>query len=299
MPYLFVLSDRSVRSAVRRIAAEQMDGALADMRDSTLVEAQMVHTLRKRVKKLRGLLRLVRPVFSGYDTENTALRDAARHIRDLRDAEVMRATFAGLADRIDLPADRREPILTRLDARLDAARGGQDGDSGLAAFREAMLDARDRVGSWKLDAKGFDALRPGLARTWNRARAAMTEARSEFDGNFDALPFHEWRKHLKAHWYHARLLLPIWPEAMSPHVAAADALGELLGDHNDLDVLAAALPELTDAPDEAATLAAAIDTDRRVLARRAIALGRRLLAGSGRDLAERWQVWWEVWRGSD
>ncbi|MCQ9933930.1 CHAD domain-containing protein, partial [Staphylococcus aureus] len=89
---------------------------------------------------------------------------------------------------------------------------------------------------------------------------------------------HEWRKRVKDHWYQARLLRPIWPAIMDPHVAAADTLGEILGQVNDLAVLRDRL--------EAAPLEEALRSEARDLAglrhgalmAQAIPLGRRLLA---------------------
>ena len=47
---------------------------------------------------------------------------------------------------------------------------------------------------------------------------------------------HEWRKRVKYHSYHLRLLEPVWPAMLKAQVGAAKRLEELLGDHHDLDV---------------------------------------------------------------
>ncbi|MDR5655259.1 CHAD domain-containing protein [Ruixingdingia sedimenti] len=296
MPYHFTLSDKSPAAGVRRIAAEQIDNALADLREATLPQGLLVHSLRKRVKKLRGLLRLVEPQFRDFSRQNTALRDTARGISALRDAEVRRAAFARL---VPLAPTAAPEATAAISAALAAgAQHSPDaGDAALAAFREALLDLRAGVGDWRIRGDGFDTLAPGLALTWRRARRAMKAARAEYGGDFDAAPFHDWRKRAKAHWYQARLLTPIWPEMMAPHLAAADALGELLGDHNDMDVLLHhILPLAADWPETQAALAAAGMETRRDLARRALVLGRRLFAGPEDLLTDRWSVWWEVWR---
>jgi len=52
----------SIRNAVRRVADEQIGKGIAELDDDALPDPEKVHQLRKRCKKLRGLVRLVRPV---------------------------------------------------------------------------------------------------------------------------------------------------------------------------------------------------------------------------------------------
>src|SRR5205085_7004805 len=87
------------------------------------------------------------------------------------------------------------------------------------------------------DADGVDALRPGLRRFYRKARHAMRDARDTPTPEC----MHLWRKRTKDHWYHARLLEPVWEEPMQAHAKAAHALGDLLGDHHDLTVFLVAL----------------------------------------------------------
>ena len=77
MAYRIRTKDDDVEQAVRRIACEQIDRALAEIDDDGLDFARKVHQVRKRCKKLRGLVRLVRPALDAYGRENAAFRDAA------------------------------------------------------------------------------------------------------------------------------------------------------------------------------------------------------------------------------
>ena len=51
-----------VQEGVRRIAAEQIRKGMGEIDDCTIDRHEVVHLLRKRCKKVRGLLRLVRPL---------------------------------------------------------------------------------------------------------------------------------------------------------------------------------------------------------------------------------------------
>ena len=75
MAYKFKASDRTVQRAVRRIAREQIDGALHAIDSSDRDTAR--HEVRKACKKIRALVRLIRPSFSRYARENGEYRDIA------------------------------------------------------------------------------------------------------------------------------------------------------------------------------------------------------------------------------
>jgi CHAD domain-containing protein len=290
MAFQFEQTDKTVQTGVRRIATEEVESALAALDDASRPLAERIHTARKAVKKLRGLIRLVRPVFAKYDTENTALREAGRRLSGLREAEVARATLASLAEDADLSEaeteDVAEPVQDRHATEHEAlARAVEE-------FRATMVALQKRAETWRIRGKEFDALEKGLAGTWKDAGKAMKRAlKSGRDKDF-----HEWRKRAKDHWYQARLLEPIWPEVMAPHVAAADRLGEALGEYNDLSVLIRDLAKGDGGDPARAKLVDEAGKRREALLDEASLLGRRLFAGPADTLTERWRVWWEVWR---
>jgi hypothetical protein len=171
----------------------------------------------------------------------------------------------------------------------------------------ATLDAdlarlRRDVRGWRLTARGWSAIEPGLTDTWRAARKGRRAAARAMAGGGDPAPFHDWRKAVKHHWYQARLLEPIWPRMLAPQIAAADALGEDLGAHNDIDLL---MLHLAAHPDRrlAALVAEgpflrAARAARDDLARRSLDRGARLFSEPAGALARRWEGWWRVWRGS-
>jgi hypothetical protein len=121
MGYRFRRDDASVEAGVRRIADEQLGKAVAALGGEALHEG--VHDARKRVKKLRGLLRLVRPGFKGYAEENRTLRDAARTLSGLRDHAAMIETLDRLAARYPGRMDGRRMVpLRRAISRRGARR---------------------------------------------------------------------------------------------------------------------------------------------------------------------------------
>lgn len=287
--------DETVRTALRRIADEQTAAALKAAEGHGAL-ALRVHTMRKSAKKMRALIRLVRPVFDGFADENAALRDAARHLAPLREHEVQARILALLSadadghDRPELPAPAAPPATPATDTSDADATTANDAEAAaaIAAFAAGMAAIRARATGWRLSARGFAALDGGLARTWRQARRGLARATADPSG----AELHEWRKRVKDHWYQARLLRGLWPEMMAPHITAADRLGEALGDHHDLAVLCAALALRDDAA--AARLTAAARARQVALKAEAFALGARLLADAPAALVARWRVWWKL-----
>ncbi len=288
MPFAFPDKDVPVAKSVRALARDRMEASLALLDQQDRPRAETVRELRKNIKKTRALLRLVRPNFKGFARENGALRDASRLIADLRDSDALAETFDRMAQKTHLAATPRE-VLRAAVVHPRAALAEAEALDRLAEHGATVAALAERTRGWKIDESGFDALAPGLERTWIGAQKAMEAA--EVDPTGTAL--HIWRKRTKDHWYHARLLSPIWPQMMARHVACADALGERLGEARDLAFLIAALTDTDGAQD---IRAAAAEDEARLLAD-ARALGARFFAEPATGLSRRWRGWWKIWRG--
>ncbi len=295
----YLREGEDMAQGVRRIACEQIDDAIDELCDRSLAQALAVHEVRKHCKKLRGLLRLVRPCLGDvYARENAHFRDAARLLSPLRDdqsvldaydalmthfaAGIERRAFATVRRRLTLRGKRRAGRVTDLEERFDQVRG-------------LMEAARERVGDWPIDGGGAAAWRGGFEQTYRRARKAMAAAYAAGTPE----QFHEWRKGTKYHWYHARLLRPIWNAALGVRSDAANALGETLGAYHDLAVLRATLLDEGEGFGRARSvemLVGLIDRRQAELVASARPLGLRLFAEKATRIAQRWVQYWDAWQ---
>ena len=293
MAYCFARDDASVEEGFRRIAAELFDKSIKQARKAQKdgpAGEETIHQVRKHCKKLRGLYRLVRPVFPDYAEENAAVRDAARLLSFARDAEVLVETFDWLVKSVESVPVPVAAIRVRLGARREEAARGQNAASAFAAFVDTMSAARKRAKRWRLKENGFDALAGGLERTG--ARKAMRQARDEPSPE----TFHEWRKRGKDHWYHSRLLAPIWPGMLDMQVKLAEDLGEMLGRYHDLCVLQDVVADAAEDEKAVVLLDEMAAKQKAELAAQCFALGSRLLAEEPAALAKRWRAYWKCWR---
>ncbi|NII11076.1 CHAD domain-containing protein [Oleiagrimonas sp. C23AA] len=298
MAYRLKRNDASMTAALRRVARQQVARAIEGIDRQATDAAEAVHDLRRRCKKVRGLLRLVRPAFAGYQRENAAFRDIARHLSPWRDATVLIAAYDAVTARFEAQIDRRALASIRRQLTLDrqSLQARCTLQDALARCRAELQQAQRRIDHWQLADDGFDALADGLGKTYARGRQAMRRACQQVSAG----DMHEWRKRCKYHWCHARLLQPVWPGPMKAYACAARALSEELGDYHDLAVF---LDVLTHAPEHYGDIRSVevmiglIRQNQAHLTASAIRQGQRLFADKPGALVDRWGRRYEAWGG--
>jgi CHAD domain-containing protein len=284
---------QAVTQNLRRIARQQIDRACTELTREAPTRAEDIHAARKRFKKLRSLLRLAKPSLAGdvYRTGNRRLRDLGHALAGRRDAEVMLETLDSLAR--DLREDGHDPGLDALydvlQARLAAGEAAALDASGTSGQEAAGELARIGAGldDWELDTDGYAALAPGLLTGYRRGRKAMRRASRQ---QRSATRFHDWRKRVKDHWYHCRLLRYLWPGPLRARADELKALSDLLGDDHDLAVFRQTLGAIPDHVLTSGTrerLLAAIRDRQRSLRKAAFRLGQRVYAEKPRDFDRR------------
>ncbi|AIT80519.1 CHAD domain-containing protein [Novosphingobium pentaromativorans] len=295
MAYRLKARDSSVEHAVRRIAREQAARALGAIEHEP--SAIATHEVRKSCKKIRALIRLVRPSFPAYSTENARFRDMARLMAGARDAKVVADTCKLLIAMApdDLGEGFFAPVLEDLEAAADGLVQGEVEDAHLEKVRVLLEESRERAADWSIGENGWDAIGAGLGKVLRRAgKAAQVAADDPSAENF-----HDLRKRMKYHWYHTRLLVQIWPEVMQARADQLSLLADNLGLHHDIAVFEQRLADLRTArahPHAVECLQTLASQRRETLERESRPLIDRLLAQSPEDLEGHWRSLWQIWR---
>lgn len=198
-------------------AMERLDGPLSDTD---------VHEIRKHGKRIRAVMRLLRPAMGRARTRRLSrpVRDGARHLAPLRDARVMRDLLQDFDAAVARSAREHLPDLPPPEHREGARHAARAG----YAEGQAQLDGLP----W--ESVDREALREGLSLRWQAAARGWQAART----HDDAEVFHDWRKDIKALGYQVKLLRPIWPDTLPALADPLSALGDHLGQHHDAAVLA-------------------------------------------------------------
>jgi CHAD domain-containing protein len=207
---------------VRRIAVEQIGRAQTQLSDKG-DHAVAVHETRKALKRLRALLRLIRPAMgeAAFKRENVQLREIGLSLSGARDRHVLLETVNKLEGGAGLG---RKGLIANLRACIAAANGDGPPPS-MQQAEERLADTQKRLAELPIDGSGFDVVAAGLERSYRKARRAFREA---YDKPSDEA-FHEWRKGAQAH----------WREYLDARAGEARCLSQLIGDDHDLALLVA------------------------------------------------------------
>jgi CHAD domain-containing protein len=274
-------ADQSLNDGVRRIMRDELQAAIALLTtcsDGLLDER--VHELRKTLKRLRAMLRLVRPAVGEaiYRRENKALRDAARPFSPLRDAKILVDALEELGEALPNRAANEafakvQEILTAERQRLlSDARSASELWPGCRASLHAVLE---RVESWPPIPDRWRDIGRGLGKVYRRGRKDFRRALT------DSTPaeWHDWRKQAKYLRHQLELLSESDSKKLKTMTEQAAELATLLGEDHDLVVLSERLNsavELGDHIHGLEQLLTVVEQRRSELERAAAPLGRQL-----------------------
>lgn len=293
MTYRFKLKE-SIAEGVRRIGLEQIDIASARLASRQDIPSA-IHDARRCLKRLRALLRLVRPGLAdgAYRREAARLAGIGRLLSGARDLDVMLATLDKLSARQGEPSGDAALQLRKL-VTARRRRSASGGDRRMALQR--LQQVRKLFEGKAIELIGLDHLGEGLEATLRKTRKAFHKA---YDKGSDEA-FHAWRKRVQQHWRHMALLTRCWPEALSARASEAKELSRLLGEDHDYAVLVAFARAQPEGTLDAAGLASLVElcrgrqADLRAEAR---LRGERLLAERADDLKDRVTLYWSSARG--
>jgi len=295
--------EESLRKSLRRIVRSQMDAVLEELTATHKGSRdEAVHEARKALKKIRAILRLVRPVIGdkAYRRENTCFRDAGRPLTEVRDARILIATLDKLVEHFQehIAGQSFAEVRKALGDNLRAVRKRVlDEHNAFAVVAETVSQARERVKGWADVSDKWSSVGAGLQDVCRQARAAFREAAA--DPSVASL--HEWRKQVKYLRYQLEVLQPLWPERITELATGGDRRGALRGADHDLAVLRQTLtpgaPQPVADDGEREALLALIDRRRAELAQEVLLLGDRFFQDRPRELGRRLQGYWKTWRG--
>jgi CHAD domain-containing protein len=296
--------EESPRKSVRRIVRKQMDAVLEELNgEHKGPRDEAVHEARKSLKKIRAVLRLIRPVIGGknYRQENICFRDAGRPLTEVRDARILVETLDKLAEHFREHLARRsfDEVRKALQDNLRAVRKRVlDEQNAFVVVGETVRQARERVKGWADVPDKWSSVGAGLKDDYRQARAAFGDAAD--DPTVEKL--HEWRKQTKYLRYQLDVLRPLWPERIEELAAEADRMGDLLGDDHDLAVLRQMLtrdPGSFGDDGDRETLLALIDRRRAELEQEVMPLGDRFFQDRPRRFVRPLKGYWKTWRVQD
>jgi len=283
MSYQFTKHE-PVAEGARRIVCEEVAAAMERLQAKTVRERdEAIHEVRKAVKRVRGLLKLMRPVLGdAYEKEAKEWRDLGRRLSALRDAGAMVGAFD------ELRGQCSPRLYGAIRRRLLGDRRAMSGDvSGtMATVAAGLKRAEKRLKSWQIEGEGFGAIAPGLEQTYRNGWRALRTARR------DPTPenLHELRKRTKEHLFQLRLLEVLWDGKLQRHEARVKRLDEILGSHQNLAVLRT---KILEQPEDVEKFLSVVDRIESGLAKEALELGEQVYEEPASRITKRVKHLWQ------
>ncbi len=286
----------SITRALPRIIVERIDAAYEQLLDQDETPEERVHNARKRFKETRAALRMIRfSLGRQFAAENVWFRNAGRDLASLRDVDAMIEAIDKLAELADGFHDRRVLRLLRRRLVRRQQRAKRDELQSRISNAAAQLPiAKARMTLLPPLPDRFGTIGDGLVRTYRDGRRMFSEAVAAPS----PVAFHEWRKRVKDHWYHAQILRHVWPEVMKPYRDQMELLSDALGERHDLDVLQQLVVDggVFQREYDMRVIHALIDRRSAEHTAAALLLGERIYAEPPRAIYERFDSHWSAWR---
>ncbi len=287
--------DETLGEGIRRIACEEIAAAMAASRSEQNGDSSPVHETRKHLKKARAALRLISAEVNraAFKREDCRLRNVARLISDIRDAEVRLETVKRLREASNGQRNRSFAETEDLLAF--------ELDSFLAAFSDWQQETatklkrtQDRIAGWKLEGVTRQQICLAVRASYKRGRGALRVATEKGS----AKNYHELRKRAKELWYQLRILRPLHPAVFHDMNADLKTLGQHLGHSHDLSFVVERLHAIGNAVARKRgrrALEALIESRERDLQCVAVTLGERFYAEKPKEFAARSAEYFEEW----
>ncbi len=232
MPYRLNIQD-DLDANMRRIVGQQINRAIKALSNPS-ASPIAIHETRKCMKRIRALLKLLRPGLGRalYGQENKRFRDISALLSAARDTDCLDQAVVNLCSS---KSSQSDDALAQLRIAIHAQRM-QRVNLDASAITQAQDHLSDAVQFYKkiqLIKPDCNILLTGLQSCYQKARKAQKKAYRTGDDE----AFHEWRKPVQLHWRQMKLFSQAWPAMFQARVEMARTLSQYLGDDHDISVL--------------------------------------------------------------
>jgi CHAD domain-containing protein len=235
-PEVCLRTDEPLGAGVLRVAEDLIDCITVPGERSEQEEGEYIHNIRTTIKRLRALLRLIRPVAGEtfFNRENARLRKAGQRLSVARDAEVARVTLKNLSVS---GKPEKKAVAAALAGLENKAESRTDLEEALSQTKQDLQETKRNLQELRLDNGEWEVVGTGLQDVYRQSRKRMNTALQDRGDE----SFHKWRIRVKNLFYELQLLEPFWPKRMDKMTARLSKLQDKIGLDHDIAVLKASL----------------------------------------------------------
>jgi CHAD domain-containing protein len=283
-------ADESAKAGLLRIADGLIEAALRCMRQPNSDPIEAVHLFRTTTKRLRALLQLIRPVIAvgAFEREHARLKGAADRFGAVRDRAIASETLKALGR-----SDAAQSLAGLADS-ADRVRADANHRRAMRAAVRELENTRREFHRLRIRGDGWDAIGPGLVKTYSQARRRMKTA---FIDRTDQA-FHRWRIRVKQLYHQLQWIEPVWRRRFTKLLKRLHRLEEDLGADHDLVVvreLLARVPVRDENRDEVERVKRSAEKRSRRLRLASEPLGAEALGEPPRRFCRRCEQRWRAW----
>ena len=287
-------ADEPLRTGLLRVADNLVKNAVERIRNPTGDRVEDLHFVRVTIKRLRAILRLIRPAINkrAFDRENVRLRTAARRLSVARDADVARQTLATLSFAKQSEMDSAAVALTGF-----RKNGAPETDMS-ATMKLTALDldqTRGNLHRLRISRLEWEIIEPGVRKVYRQCRERMKRA----VGHSDDDAYHKWRIRIKSLYYELQMLQSAWPARLTKMVTGLNKLQDQIGADHDLVVLKRSLdrdPDRFGGAESVEQVLRSINDKHRKLRRTTDPLGKAIFDQTSRSFVRELGRHWNNWR---
>ena len=287
-------TDEPLGAGVLRVAEDLIDSITASEEHPEREDGEYIHNIRTTIKRLRALLRLIRPAVGEtlFERENARLRGAARRLAFARDRGVARETLKELS--ISGKCEKKAAA---------AALAGFAGEGetlenvteALGQVRRDLEQTKRNLQRLQLAENDWGVIEAGLQDVYRQSRKRMTTAFQTWDDD----AFHKWRIRVKNLYYELQFLEPVWPKRLDKMTSRLAKLQDKIGRDHDLSVLKNLLrktPEAFGGVERVERVICCLEGKSQKLRCAAEPLGEKIFAKKPRRFARKLGRRWCNWR---
>jgi len=288
---------KKVAKQLRKIGLAELEAAGALLRGKSGDVPLRVHELRKHCKRMRALLRMMKPCLGkSFAKQDRSCRDFARSLAQMRDAHVVVHAYDELmrANRGQVDRRRFAPVYRRLKLLRDEEVSAPEE----AVFTDELSQRLEKhvrwADAWRFEKKGWSVMSEGLTDIYREGRHQFKQVKVEGDDD----GFHEWRKSVKYLMYQLQWLQPMNSKEIGEMTRELKRLADLLGDDHDLSMLRQFIEVDSRSFGRETTVAALMElikARQQLMREEALTLAHELYAEKAGAWEKRMHGYWKQW----
>ena len=264
----------SLRTGLLRVVDALTDSVTGDLPHLSDNGEQDIHQVRTTIKRLRALLRLIRPAVDPafFNRENGRLRTAAGLLSFVRDTEVARGTLKEIPVSNQADQDAVHSVLLGFENRAESP---SHLAQNIVEVRRRLEQTRRNFHRLRLRGTDRKIVEAGLRAVYRQGRKRMKVAIGQGRDN----AFHRWRIRAKNLYYELEFLEPVWPKELHQMLSRLSRLQNGIGLDHDVAVLRAWLkktPEAFGGNEAVRRVIACLDGETRELRQASVPLGQKI-----------------------